>query len=620
MTGFITGLRARSSATRIANLLNSAPRRLALAAAVALLFCAFALSPAPAQAQTLGIDCEVPRRSADGRYIIDFDKGARRMACEADREAALHWSRMLFAASKEVRWRLRDDTSMFREQRRFLAGWSGERFRPVPAPTLKTWLRDASGRLPFDPDDWAARLNAGVCFSRGKLTHNVTALVWMDISDLRDRWAPEMVRNATWFWHLRDDIGPARANTPDLLERDGTGWALRDMQNETLRLHACDDVAPNTAGFPKEGLLIVASQSLWSGRKARETRFVACPAGEFGRIEKRRHRVGGVVFDIHGNPLQTSGGAMVSPNDPAAWVEVNRNCWPPGAGPDGVPGKKTVCTSDVTVGGDGSKTVEGAPSCPDENPSPPAQQSCAQKNPDYPLGEMIYQTRTYTFPDGDSKWDKITGYRIENRCYRNVPMQKGETRNGKCPAGHTGAVKETRQIRWCNFERAPGSKARPVDTKGQRRRNLKTFRKAKALLGSPPAAPGPCETFYPGRASGIVGATPWQAQSDNCRPARTCGNTCAERGGVETRNSEGEECVGPKLPKCRGGGGNGGNGGPDNESHNSWDVDGDGRGDYADRNTAESAGHTGGRSVADDCSSCGGSYGDQERNEGDENE
>ena len=129
---------------------------------------------------------------------------------------------------------------------------------------------------------------------------------------------------------ISDRRGPARRTW---LERDGTGWALRDMQNETLRLHACDDVASNTAGFPKEGLLIVASQSLWSGRKARETRFVACPAGEFGRIEQRRHRIGGVVFDIHGNPLQTSGGALVSPNDPAAWVEVNRNCWPPGAGP-----------------------------------------------------------------------------------------------------------------------------------------------------------------------------------------------------------------------------------------------------------------------------------------------
>ena len=142
---------------------------------------------------------------------------------------------------------------------------------------------------------------------------------------------------------------------------------------------------------------------------------------------------------------------------------------------------------------------------------------------------MIYQTRTYTFPDGDSKWDKITGYRVENRCYRNVPMQKGETRNGKCPAGHTGAVKET-------------------------------------------------------------------------------------------RNSEGEECVGPTLPKCRGGGGNGGNGGPDNEGHNSWDVDGDGRGDYADRNAAESAGHTGGRSVSDDCSSCGESPGEKDAGRGNEDE
>ena len=128
------------------------------------------------------------------------------------------------------------------------------------------------------------------------------------------------------------------------------------------------------------------------------------------------------------------------------------------------------------------------------------------------------------------------------------------------------------------FERAPGSKARPVDTQGQRRRNLKTFRKRRRCWAARLRPLVRARRFIRAGASGIVGATPWQAQSSNCRPARTCGNTCAERGGVETRNSEGEECVGTTLPKCSTSGNNSGNDGGE-EGEGAWSIDTDGDGE-----------------------------------------
>ncbi len=153
--------------------------------------------------------------------------------------------------------------------------------------------------------------------------------------------------------------------------------------------------------------------------------------------------------------------------------------------------------------------------------------------------------------------DKLT-------CTAPVQVTDTQTRDGSCPAGQTGDVTESRRLSWYN--RDPGAVPPHVITD----------REVDEAAASYDADPG--QTGLPWFRK--VTATPWQAQSSNCRPARTCGNTCAERGGVETRNSEGEECVSPKLPKCSTSGIKSGNdGGEEGEGAWSVDTDGDGKTD-----------------------------------------
>ena len=129
--------------------------------------------------------------------------------------------------------------------------------------------------------------------------------------------------------------------------------------------------------------------------------------------------------------------------------------------------------------------------------------------------------------DRDWHVDKLT-------CKAPVRITDTRTRAGSCPAGQVGLVTESRTLSWYN--RDPGAVPPHVITD----------REVDEAAASYDADPG--QTGLPWFRK--VTATPWRETRNTCRPARTCGNTCAERGGVETRNSEGEECVSPKLPKC----------------------------------------------------------------------
>ena len=448
--------------------------RISISISSALLCAGLFLWPIEVSAQsaggTLGIDCEVPRRSDSGKIILEWNDN-RRIACEADRNAALHWSRMLHASANHLSAVLRSS-----EMRGFLENFSGEDFIPLSATQIENYLGQNTGySLPFEPDDWSGHLNAGLCLSGGRLGKRARVLVWMDINGLRDRWAPEMVQRATWFWHYRrDELRLARAQTPHRLEREGSDWVSRHLDNKARILRACQGVAPGTAGFPAVGLLLVTADAVWT--RETERTVDACPDGKFGFIEKKRRRVGrqgtGVYVDQQGQPLRRDDDTLTDSDD-APWTPTRTSCWDVGDGPEEVPDKKTKCESKVTV--PASFGDYNNPECPAPLPRP----SCAVKFSTFPQGKMVYYTRSYEFPDGSSRWDEVTGYRVENYCYSAVRHTRMEQEDRDCPVGHTGDIEFRRDIHWWQFGLAPNSKAQlPASL---------TFEGAKAALTTPPS-------------------------------------------------------------------------------------------------------------------------------------
>ena len=127
-------------------------------------------------------------------------------------------------------------------------------------------------------------------------------------------------------------------------------------------------------------------------------------------------------------------------------------------------------------------------------------------------------------------------------------ISEQQLRPGTCLAWEVGFTTEARTLSWYN--RDPGATPPHVITDRE-------VEEAAAAYDANPSQAG--LAWYR-----KVTATPWAAIRRFCSvspspsnpSARTCGNTCAERGGIAGRNSGGEYCQGPKLPKCSGSGGN----------------------------------------------------------------
>ena len=208
-------------------------RRLALTVAVALL--ALTALPSAAIAQgtpggTLGIDCEQPRRNAEGKLILG-DDGGRRARCEADRATALNYA----AVVRETRDRLRAALSVLPPP-----VWDDLVDHLRTDDAIGDWTyadADVMSRLgtlsslapPSDPSEvatserahglaahwdggilegsgvgtaWHGLVRARACGfgAGGEILPGARILVWLDPGAVRDRWTPEMVQRTVRTW------------------------------------------------------------------------------------------------------------------------------------------------------------------------------------------------------------------------------------------------------------------------------------------------------------------------------------------------------------------------------------------------------------------------------------
>ena len=175
-------------------------------------------------AGTLGIDCEKPRRNADGLLILG-DDGGQRAICEADRATALNYANVV----RETRDRLRralsvlppplwddlvghlrtnddigtwsySDPAMMLQLQTLSAG------APPGNPRVLATSENAHGLAEYWDGgilegsavgaDWRGTVQARACgFGPGALV-----LVWLDPDVIRDRWTPRMIQRTARTW------------------------------------------------------------------------------------------------------------------------------------------------------------------------------------------------------------------------------------------------------------------------------------------------------------------------------------------------------------------------------------------------------------------------------------
>ncbi|MYG28120.1 MAG: hypothetical protein F4213_19215 [Boseongicola sp. SB0677_bin_26] len=262
-------------------------RRLHVGAALALIL-ATPLGTLPstvlAQADaggTLGIDCEKPRRNADGKLVLD-DDGIGRAQCEADRATALNYAGVV----RETRDRLRaalavlpppvwDDLVNHLRNDDGIDGWS------YADPDVMSRLRTLSdGAPPGDPSevattarahglaehwdggilagsgvgaDWRGTVRARACGfgPGGAILPGAMILVWLDPGVLRDRWTPAMVQRTARAWlesqsdrFVAVDVVPDVVTaTRQLARADGS---VRDVSGDPA-IQACFATVPEGA-------------------------------------------------------------------------------------------------------------------------------------------------------------------------------------------------------------------------------------------------------------------------------------------------------------------------------------------------------------------------------------
>ena len=235
------------------------------AALVALFIAPFiALNPAAGLAQTLGIDCDQPRRNADGKLILS-DDGIARARCEADRATALNYA----AVVRETRDRLRsalaglppplwDDLVSHLRGSNAIGNWDYtntddlERLKDLPDPYRRAnyWKGGILEGTTY-PDDWRGSVRARACGTGSR----EAVLVWLHPGDpndpddpptIRDRWTPEMVQRAVRAWVQRTE-GRNRLvdRIPDIvISENEVKQVWRYNGRERALLQDCLDILP----------------------------------------------------------------------------------------------------------------------------------------------------------------------------------------------------------------------------------------------------------------------------------------------------------------------------------------------------------------------------------------
>ena len=277
----------------------------------ALLAAPLATIPVPAQSQggTLGIDCEKPRRNADGKLVLG-DDGSQRAICEADRTTALTYA----GAVRETRDRLRaalavlpppvwddlvahlrtdddvDDWSyddddakdlledLSKEAKKTDPNGSAARAHGV-AEHWDDGLLDGSGVTA----DWRGSVQARACGfgAGGEILPGAAILVWLDPDVVRDRWTPQMVQRTARAWlESQSDRFVAVDHVPDVVT------AARRLSRADGRVRDVSGVAAIQACFSTVPVGALAMRLTLRRGAERGSRAVRCT--DPGQVGLRR--------------------------------------------------------------------------------------------------------------------------------------------------------------------------------------------------------------------------------------------------------------------------------------------------------------------------------------------
>ena len=539
--------------------------------------------PDTARAQDLGIDCHVPRTTLDGRLVFD-PKGQTRALCEADRATALNYTHLLQTVRDQVVQALRAlpppllaDFIAYLETDGRIELW-----RPEPtdldllantnaaltwnAADRAFWDQGILARSGIDPEVWG--IQARACGPKGQ----GQVVVWMDPASLRDRWTPAMVQRTTHAWMAASEGLIAVERTPKITDGILGAPATRRIDGHERPLDVCfDTMDGGTQDLPRGALAMDATLS-W--RIDTETENTACTdPDEVGFQRHRRHILRGVYVDDAGERLLGTDGQMVSADNAWRVVSDGSTCREPRdvsildlqdcAAPAMLAGRAVqgnviytylfrerrdpldpMAVIEHPVNGDGGWTPLGESHTP--QPNPHATFCAAGDYPDpvgpdsdtvddvlvdgcdvahegrFNQGSRAGFIRRIVYPADWPVADVEVSW-IVDRCFAPVHATGTDHRDRTCPQGQTGEVTEGRTISWYDRTWADRAHNAPGDT-----------RTAAQALGAWSAYPDQAALAWYDR----VSAGDWSVAQ----------NTCHRRSGDDDRTT--------------------------------WDVDGDGHGDF----------------------------------------
>ncbi|WP_419737627.1 hypothetical protein, partial [Ruegeria sp.] len=313
--------------------LSSVPAPGLAALLVSTLALGAALSPMEASAQTappggtlggtLGIDCDQPRRSVEGRLILDRD-GAHRVACEADRATALNYARVVRETRNRLRlaldaapqplWddlvtHLRNDGAGTDRQGSGdrVSDWSytARDIDALPAGSAARraadYWKDGVLNRSAVPKDWRPIVKTRACGVEMEGDRPVPGIgaavfVWLDRDRIRERWSSQMVQRTVRAWLERGQTRVSMIEEiPDILTGART---LKDANGQerglSADLRACIDQAP---AIP-EGALVMRASLTWKSKRGETVRPCTDPLRVgVQRLGWERHN------DVHVVPL-----------------------------------------------------------------------------------------------------------------------------------------------------------------------------------------------------------------------------------------------------------------------------------------------------------------------------
>ena len=482
--------------------------------------------PNSARAQDAGIDCHVPRTTLNGRLVLD-PEGQSRALCEVDRATALNYTHLLQTVRDQVaqalrelpppllgdfidyletderieRWRPKsEDLDLLANTNAALA-WS--------AADRAVWDQGILAASGIDPEVWGIQARACVAAEgQGQV------VVWLDPARLRDRvpalpyiltenqpnvfrgWTPAMVQRTTYAWMKAREGLVAIERTPKIIDGPIGAPVTRRIDGNERELDGCFDTPVGRHSALPRGALAMDATLSW--RTDTETENIPCTDPiEVGFQRHRRHILRGVSVNDAGQPLLQNG-QMVSADN--AWDVIRDTCRAPRdvsildlqdcvatATLAGRPVQGNVIYTylfrerrdplDATaviehpVNGDGSWTVFGEDHTPQPNP---AATFCAAGDypaPEGPVSDIVGDVpvaecavahdgrfnqgirvgyiRRIVYPADWPVADVEVSW-IVDRCFAPVQATDNEHRFRTCPQGQDGRIIEGRAISWYN--------------------------------------------------------------------------------------------------------------------------------------------------------------------------